>query len=125
MNKSNINGVNGETLAAKFLVKKGYEIAALNYRCRQGEIDIIADDDEYILFVEVKSRNENALYLPREAVDEAKQKKIILTALQYLAATGIELQPRFDVLEVYSDSKNPNKAKINHIKNAFSAEGYF
>lgn len=119
MNKSNVNGVNGETFAARYLVKKGYDIVALNYRSRYGEIDIIAEDDEYILFVEVKSRDENALFLPREAVDSRKQQKIIQTARFYLSVAENEKQPRFDVIEVYSNSENQRTAKINHIKNAF------
>ena len=68
MNIANINGVNGETIAAKFLVKKGYDIVALNYRCRYGEVDIIAEKDEYIVFAEVKTRSENAMIMPSEAV---------------------------------------------------------
>lgn len=119
MNKSNINGANGEIFAARYLVKKGYNIVALNYRSRYGEIDIIAEDDEYILFVEVKSRDENALFLPREAVDNKKQQKIIQTARLYLSVADVEKQPRFDVIEVYLNSKNQRTAKINHIKNAF------
>lgn len=124
MNIANINGVNGETIATKFLVKKGYDIAALNYRSRYGEIDIIAEDNEYIVFAEVKARSEKALYEPREAVTKQKQRKIISTAMQYLSATGAEKQPRFDVIEVFMP-KNPfKKVKVNHIKNAFEGEGY-
>ena len=71
------------------------------------------------MFVEVKSRDENALFLPREAVDIRKQQKIIQTAMFYLSAVETEKQPRFDVIEVYSNSENKKTAKINHIKNAF------
>lgn len=124
MNIANINGVNGETIATKFLVKKGYDIVALNYRSRYGEVDIIAEKDEYIVFAEVKSRSEKALYEPREAVTKQKQRKIITTAMQYLSAVGTELQPRFDVIEVFI-SKNPfKKTKVKHIENAFCGEGY-
>ena len=124
MNIANINGANGETIAAKFLVKKGYDIVALNYRCRYGEVDIIAEKDEYIVFAEVKTRSENSLMLPREAVTKQKQRKIISTASLYLAASGTEKQPRFDVIEVFLP-KNPfKKSKVKHIENAFCKEGY-
>ncbi len=124
MNIANINGVNGETIATKFLVKKGYDILALNYRARFGEVDIIAEKDEYIIFAEVKTRSENAIYKPYEAVTSTKQKKILRAAMQYLGATGNEKQVRFDIIEVYL-TKNPFlKPKVNHIKNAFEAKGY-
>jgi len=124
MNIANINGVNGETIATKFLVKKGYDILALNYRARFGEVDIIAEIDEYIVFVEVKTRSEKAIYKPYEAVTVKKQQKILRAAMQYLGATGNEKQVRFDIIEVYL-TKNPfSKPKVNHIKNAFEAKGY-
>ena len=124
MNIANINGVNGETIATKFLVKKGYDILALNYRARFGEVDIIAEKDEYIVFVEVKTRSENAIYKPYEAVTSTKQKKILRAAMQYIGATNCEKQIRFDIVEVYL-TKNPfSKPKVNHIKNAFEAKGY-
>ena len=125
MNKSNQHGITGEVIAAKFLTTKGYDIVALNYRSCYGEIDIIASNDEYIVFVEVKSREQDAYFLPREAVTKKKQKNIIKTAMQYLGVAEPKLQPRFDVIEVYTNYKNKSeKIKINHIKNAFWAEGY-
>ena len=124
MNIANINGVNGETIAAKFLVKKGYDIVALNYRCRYSEVDIIAEKDEYIVFAEVKTRSENAMIMPSEAVTKQKQKKIISAASLYLSASKTEKQPRFDVIEVFLP-KNPfKKSKVKHIENAFCKEGY-
>ena len=124
MNIANINGVNGETIATKFLVKKGYDIVALNYRSRFGEVDIIAETDEYIVFVEVKTRSEKAIYKPFEAVTKQKQQKILRAAMQYLGATENEKQVRFDIVEVYL-TKNPfAKTKVNHIKNAFEVKGY-
>ena len=124
MNIANINGANGETIATKYLVKKGYDIVALNYKSRFGEIDIIAQRDDEIVFVEVKTRYEDSLYEPKEAVTKHKQRKIINTALMFLSASNNNCQPHFDVVEVILP-KNPFlKAKVNHIKNAFSTEGY-
>lgn len=110
-------GAAGEVLAARFLRDRGYEILAANYRCRFGEIDIIAADDEYIIFVEVKTRGEGALYAPREAVTAAKQQRIRKTAMMYLKQYPTDRQPRFDVIEVTADPKHPLAAKaIQHLQ---------
>ena len=94
-----------------------------NYRTRLGEIDIIACDSEYIMFVEVKTRGESSIALPREFVDSSKQKKIISTANIYMSTFGCDLQPRYDVAEVYLD-KNGKAKEINYIENAFDCDGY-
>lgn len=118
----NSSGISGEQLTAKMLADKGYDIVAMNYHSRFGEIDIIAENDEYIIFVEVKTRNEKSIAEAKEFVNAKKQKKIILTAMQYLSLNETEKQPRFDVVEVYIKSKLGFHLKeINHIENAFDA----
>lgn len=119
---ANKNGRLGEDAAAEYLLNNGFEIAERNYKSRYGEIDIIAIDRNYILFVEVKTRFENSLYLPREAVDIRKQRKIIKTAEMYLSENEAgSLQPRFDVVEVTVLKQKEFKIKsINLIKNAFT-----
>ena len=113
-------GAAGEVLAARYLRDNGYDLLAANYRCRFGEIDIIAADDEYIIFVEVKTRRPDARYTPREAVTADKQERIVKTAALYLQRYPTELQQRFDVVEVTSDPDHPLKAlKIQHLKNDF------
>ncbi len=113
-------GAAGEVLAARFLREHGYTIVAANYRCRFGEIDIIAADDAYIMFVEVKTRKPDALYTPREAVTLAKQQRILKTAQHYLQRRSTTLQPRFDVIEVTADPAEPLVAlAIEHLKNAY------
>lgn len=113
-------GAAGEVLAARFLRENDYEILAGNYYSRFGEIDIIAADDEYIVFVEVKSRAEDSYYLPREAVTVEKQRRIIKTALYYIAHNPDPRQMRFDVVEVITAKGEPMKAlDIRHIQNAY------
>lgn len=119
MEASRKSGLWGEIYASRKLNEKGYTVLTSNYRCRLGEIDLIAINDEFICFVEVKTRGENSLYLPREAVDFSKQSKIIATAKLFLKSHTVKLQPRFDVCEVYLDSKF-KPLKINYIENAFS-----
>ena len=115
-------GAIGEVLAARFLRDKKYDILASNYRCRFGEIDIIASDDSYIAFVEVKTRRVDAMYTPREAVGVAKQRRILQTAAVYLSRNPIKRQPRFDVIEVVTAADDPmHVVELNHIIGAYEA----
>ncbi len=114
-------GLIGEMYAAKKLREKGYDIYTANYRCRFGEIDIVAADDKYIIFTEVKTRSSGAIALPREWVDERKQEKLVKTAALYLQKNPVDLQPRFDVVEVYLDNEHKVES-INHIENAFASD---
>ncbi len=106
-------GSAGEKRAVKFLKNKGFKILKTNYKTPFGEIDIIAEDDSVIVFIEVKTRTSENYGLPREAVDRRKQEKYYRTATFYLQREKkMERECRFDVVEV------ENK-KINHIFNAF------
>ena len=113
-------GAAGEVLAARYLRDNGYELLAANYRCRFGEIDIIAADEAYIIFVEVKTRRSDARYAPREAVTADKQARIMKTAMLYLQRYPTDRQQRFDVVEVTTEPTQPLHAlHIQHLKNAF------
>lgn len=115
-------GAIGEILASRFLREKGYEVVASNFRCRQGEIDIIATHKNYLVFVEVKTRQEKALYAPREAVTVTKQRRLLQTAALYLSRYPCDLQPRFDVVEVITANEDPHRIiEINHIIGAYEA----
>ncbi len=115
-------GAMGEILAARFLRDKGYGILSSNYRCRFGEIDIIASDKRYLVFVEVKTRREDSRYLPREAVTVTKQRKLLQTAAMYMSRFPMNLQPRFDVIEVVTTSDDTMRVvEINHIIGAYEA----
>ncbi|MBQ8228850.1 MAG: YraN family protein [Clostridia bacterium] len=114
----NKSGVWGELYAARYLRDNGYKIIAGNYRRRVGEIDIIAQKDNTVCFVEVKTRGEDPMFAPSEAVDALKQEKIRATAGLFMNKFGGENNVRFDVVEVILD-KNFNKLSLNHIKDAF------
>ncbi len=108
----------GEDCAAKFLEDKGYKIIARNFRIRSAEIDIIAQLDDVIVFVEVKARSSIRHGLPVEAVTIRKQKKIIEAAGVFLQDEKFcECACRFDVVEVYL--RGELVEEINHIENAF------
>ncbi len=96
-------GRRGELAAAEHLRRAGCEILTANYRTRQGEIDIVASDGRYLLFVEVKTRRSGSLIAPREAVDAGKRRRLILAAQAYLAGHPTRPQPRFDVIEVETE----------------------
>lgn len=114
-------GKKGEQLTAEYLIKNGCAVVKRNYRSRFGEIDIISQTNEYIIFTEVKTRKDASAVSPAEAVDIHKQKRIILTAQDYLSKYETELQPRFDVAEVtvYKRKDGSDGYKLNYIKNAF------
>ncbi|MGM9644753.1 MAG: YraN family protein [Eubacteriales bacterium] len=128
-----IIGKIGEQLAADFLLKNGYTIVAQNVHLSKNEIDIIAEDKDFIVFVEVKTRT--CLYpesgdfgIPSRAVDEGKRKNTVKAARDYLFEHYTQKQPRIDVIEVYllegkEPTLTPTPIKINHIRNAFDARG--
>lgn len=110
----------GEAQTADYLRKQGYELLASGYRCRFGEIDLIAAKGGILAFVEVKLRKDGTFAQPREFVDARKQSRIRTTAECYLAETGSPLQPRFDVAEVYApEGVNTTKPILTYYENAF------
>ena len=120
MGRNNIVGAWGESLAGEFLRKKRYKIVAVNYRTRYGEIDLIAADKKYLVFVEVKLRKSANFARASEFVDYKKQKKLRTTAEIYLSLFPTHLQPRFDVIEIYApDGIATLNPKINHLEDAF------
>ena len=110
----------GEGLVADELRKQGCRILAAGWRCRMGELDLVAADGTYIRFVEVKLRKNDRFAQAREAVDRRKQDKLRVTAQLYLAWHPTQLQPRFDVAEVYAPEGTATvKPRIIYIENAF------
>ncbi len=120
MGRNNLSGAWGEALAAQYLKKKHYDLLAANYRCRFGEIDLIASNKKFLVFVEVKLRKTNAFAEAKEFVDFYKQNRLRTTASIYLSEYPTQLQPRFDVIEIYAPegtaTKNP---EIFHLEGAF------
>lgn len=110
----------GERLVAEDLRRKGWTVRETNYRCRLGEIDLIAEKGGYLAFVEVKLRKSDRFGTAREAVTGEKQRKLRAAAELYLADHSTALQPRFDVAEVYAPQGiKTNRPNISYIENAF------
>ena len=131
MNYKNGIGKRGEELAAEHLEKNGYRITARNYRISHDEIDIIAEDEKYIVFAEVKTRadtpSNRRFGRPATAVDYAKRQKLMRAALEYIRREKPTKAPRIDVIEVYLPyiregmpvyMSSLNAVRVNHIKNA-------
>lgn len=120
MGRNNLVGSWGESLAAEFLRKKRYKLVATNYRCRYGEIDLIVSNKKYLVFVEVKLRKSDRFAAAFEHVDFHKQQRLRTTADFFLSEYQTELQPRFDVIEIYApEGTLTSKPVINHMEDAF------
>lgn len=108
-------GSKGEELALKYLKRKGFRILHRNFRTPLGEIDIIAEDRQTLVFIEVKTRSDDSFGLPFEAVDSRKKERMKRIALLYLKNLGKERPVRFDVISVEIKDSN----RIDHIIEAF------
>lgn len=111
----------GEDEAVHYLRRRGMKIIEQNYRAQVGEVDIIARDKKYLVFVEVKTRRSQQFGTPQEAVGARKQRQIIRTAQWYLSENRSgKLQPRFDVVAVMPGVDG--EAQIEHLVDAFSLD---
>lgn len=110
----------GEALAAEELRRRGYRVVAAGWHCRFGEIDLIAEKGGFLCFTEVKLRRDDRVAKAREFVDRRKQERLRISAQMYLAEHPGDLQPRFDVIEIYApEGLRTGKPEINLIENAF------
>jgi putative endonuclease len=102
-------GQYGEDLACRELERRGYEVIERRYRTASGELDIVARDGEYLVFVEVKARQDGTFGDPEEAVTLHKQQKLVWMAADYLARRGLNEVPcRFDVVAISTVSEPPS-----------------
>jgi putative endonuclease len=115
-NTTREKGKSGEDAAADYLMKKGFKIIRRNYQSGRYEIDIIAENDLLIVFVEVKTRSSTAWGEPWEAVNRQKQRKICYGADNFIRQTGNMKEPRFDIISVVHSGE---KTEVLHLENAF------
>ena len=115
-------GEAGEALAAQHLEQLGFSIVARNHRTRRGEVDLIAEQGELLVFVEVRTRASDKFGSPEETVDARKQERVVLAARDFLARfQGGERAIRFDVIAVVDEHGAP---RVRHIPDAFDAGGF-
>jgi len=110
-------GNQGEQLAKDYLVQKGYNILHSNWRYQKAEVDIISETENFIVFVEVKTRAANRILEPEQAVDAKKQQLLITAANGYCETFDVEKELRFDVVSVILSPHQP--PEITHIEEAF------
>ena len=108
----------GESHARRYLEGKGYTVSATNYRCRWGEVDIVAQQGEEIVFIEVRTRRGAAFGTPEESVTAAKSRRLAATAQHYLESKGLEQsQWRVDLVSIHLDVGG-KLLEVNHLENA-------
>lgn len=125
-------GSDGESAACEYLIGEGFEILHRNFRCQYGETDIIARDDKYIIFVEVKTRSDTAVQKkhgrPALAVNPARQKRLLDCAHYYMHTYRPERSPRIDIIEILASPESPDSGaremKIKHIRAAVTENQY-
>ncbi|NDW11042.1 YraN family protein [Dysgonomonas sp. 520] len=118
MSKHNDLGKKGEDAACNYLLKENYEILKRNWRYGKYELDIIARNDEYIVFVEVKTRSSDQWGNPEDAVSRTKMKRMVEAADSYLKQNDVDMDVRFDII---SAIWNGEYFEIDHIDDAFFA----
>jgi len=115
-------GARGEKLAVEYLTRKGYQIIETNFRCREGEVDIIARKDDYLVFVEVRTRRSRVYGTPEESITEIKKAHLRAVASRYYEShPGLPENFRIDVLAIELDN-HENVRRIGHIENAVEGE---
>ncbi|PKP41566.1 MAG: YraN family protein [Bacteroidetes bacterium HGW-Bacteroidetes-12] len=113
-----IIGKKGEQLAVDYLISNNYKICHKNWRKGKDEIDIIALEDDFIIFVEVKTRTSDFFGQPESFVNQRKQENMIRAANAYVEEKDIDKEVRFDIISIILSN---NKTSLKHIKDAFNA----
>jgi len=117
-------GQQGEQMAAQFLLRQGYRIAQQNYRCREGEIDIIAWDGPTLVFIEVKTKGQTTFGAPQAMVHAHKQKKMVHVAMVYVQRHRLQdVNLRFDVVAITLFPGTP--PEVTHVLGAFTPSSHF
>jgi putative endonuclease len=115
-------GMIGEKLAADFLTKQGYTIIETNYHCKEGEVDIIAMDSEFLVFIEVRTKNSRAFGSPEESVTKRKKEHLKNVAVRYREThDGLPVQWRIDFVAVELD-RTGKPSRLEVIKNAVEGD---
>jgi len=116
MAESHSLGEQGEELAAGHLKEKGYKILHRNWRSGKRELDIVAENNDFVVFVEVKTRSENFLASAGDTVSREKQRLLLFAAESYIRRYNINKDSRFDIITIISKGQNYS---IEHLENAF------
>ncbi len=116
MSESYKRGISEEHKAVEYLISKGYRILAQNYRYLKGEVDILAQKDNCLAAVEVKTRSSSDFGAPKEFLKPAQIQRIIKTVDYFVTSKNLEVEVRFDIISIVL---TPHNSELKHIKNAF------
>lgn len=116
-------GNRGESIACTHLLRNGYRILEQNWRYDRAEIDIVAENADFIVIIEVKTRSTDFFGSPSSFVTDRKQELLMKAAEAYLDESGIDKELRFDIIGIVIDPKVPGEKRLQHITDAFSAFG--
>ena len=114
-------GARGEAAARAYLQRRGYAIHAANYRCRWGEIDIVASQDGVLVFVEVRTRRGESFGSPQESVTPRKRERLVLTAQHYLQEHDVDGHWRIDLVAIEADGRGAVR-RIQQVENAVTVD---
>lgn len=109
-------GLIGEMRAAQYLRRKGYKILSANFKTKTGEIDIIAENNDFLCIIEVKTRRQGGMFPPSDAVDYKKEENVKSAAAAYISMTKNIKTVRYDIIEIIL---NDDKFAVRHVENAF------
>jgi len=109
-------GKDGEDIALKYLLKQGYKLLQRNWHFGKYEVDLIIENDEYLVFVEVKFRSSNYFGEPEIFVSDKQKHNLVKAANRYISRYGVEKEARFDIISIVMQN---NKPSIKHIEDAF------
>ena len=109
-------GEKGEDLAVEFLQKKGYKILDRNWRFKKAEVDIIAQKNEVLIIVEVKTRTSNYFGNPQDFINQKKVQLLVEAANEYVISKDLDVEVRFDIVAIL---KNKQEFDIEHLEDAF------
>ena len=114
-------GARGEAAARAYLQRCGYAILAVNYRCRWGEIDIVASRGGVVVFVEVRTRRGESYGSPQESITPRKRERLVLTAQHYLQEHGVDSHWRIDLVAIEADGRGAVR-RIQQVENAVTTD---
>jgi len=116
MSESYNRGISGEGMAVEYLISKGYRILAQNFRYLKGEVDILAQKDNCLAAVEVKTRSTSDFGAPEEFLKPAQIQRIIKAVDHFVTSKDLDVEVRFDIIAIILSKQAP---QIEHIENAF------
>ncbi len=114
-------GTAGEGIAQRHLEELGYELREANYRCRWGEVDLVMDSEDTVVFVEVRTKRSSAFGTPEESVTAAKRRRLTATAYHYLQQHNLDVPWRIDLVAITMNARG-QVSRVTHLENVVTED---